>query len=165
LFDVELFEVPVTESAADYAALTASSHLQTLKVVNCSMAATAAEHMLTAGRPLLHLTELSITPVRCSSEISSQAADWLQDPAGLGDHSLAVGPAIAGRLVACCPALQALDVLVLEDGVVASDLAPLLQLTALTRLGIGGVGCDNAATLVLAAMTGSVKPEVRSAAV
>jgi hypothetical protein len=156
LRELELHEVLVTASATDYAALTASSQLQTLQLQGCSMAATAAEHMFTAGRPLPHLTQVYISPDEGWPEITDEAADWLQDPAGLRHYSLVVGPAHVGRLVACCPALQELGMLVLKDGVVASDLAPLLQLTGLTRLGIGGVGCDNAAMQVLAAMTGEV---------
>jgi hypothetical protein len=157
LRELELQEVLVTASAAEYAALTASSQLQTLQLQRCSIAATAAEHMFTAGRPLPHLTQLCISPDEGWPEITDEAADWLQDPAGLRHYSLVVGPAHVGRLVACCPALQELGMLVLDTRVAATDLALLLQLTALTKLGIGGVGCDGAATPALAAMTGKVK--------
>jgi hypothetical protein len=157
LRELDLHEVSVAASAADYAALTASSHLQTLQLLNCSMAATAAEHMFKTGRSLPHLAQLCISIHESWPEMADEAADWLQDPAGLRHHSLVVGPADIGRLVACCPALQGLGMLVLDDDVVASDLAPLLQLTALKWLDIGGAGCDNAATQVLAAMTGEVK--------
>jgi hypothetical protein len=154
---LELREVSNIASAADYAALTASSHLQALVLLDCDMAATAAEHIFAAGRSLPHLTELCISPDRFWPAMADLADAWLEHAADLRDCSLVVGPAVVGRLVACCPALHGLGTLVLEEGVVASDLAPLLQLTALSWLDIGGPGCDNAATQVLAAMTGEVK--------
>uniref|UniRef100_A0A383VER3 Uncharacterized protein n=1 Tax=Tetradesmus obliquus TaxID=3088 RepID=A0A383VER3_TETOB len=57
-----------------------------------------------------------------------------------------------------CPALQHLVVLAVAEGVPASDLAPLLQLTELTHLGIGGAGCDDAAAdQVLAKLTAGLQ--------
>jgi hypothetical protein len=155
---LELREVSEIASAADYAALTASSQLQALVLLDCGMAATAAEHMFTAGRSLPHPTQLWVSPDRFWPAMADLADAWLEHAADLRDCSLVVGPANIGRLVACCPALQGLGTLVLEDGCVASDLAPLLQLTALSWLDIGGPGCDNAATQVLAAMTGEARP-------
>jgi hypothetical protein len=64
-------------------------------------------------------------------------------PAGLAENSLVLGPGDAALLVNCCPALQHVAMLAVEEGVPASDLAPLLQLNALTYLGIGGIGCDD----------------------
>jgi hypothetical protein len=156
---LELREVSEIASAADYAALTASSQLQALELLDCGMAATAAEHMFAAGRSLPHLTELCVSPARFWPAMADLADAWLEHAADLRDCSLVVWPAVVRQMVACCPALHGLGTLVLEEGIVASDLAPLLQLTALTWLDIGGPDCDNAATQVLAAMTGEVKPK------
>jgi hypothetical protein len=51
--------------------------------------------------------------------------------------------------------LQELRMLALLDDVTVGDLAPLLQLTGLTHLGIGGAGCTDAvAEQLLPQLTG-----------
>jgi hypothetical protein len=135
------------ESAAEhYAALTASSHLAELSLVMCSMAPTAAQHMFQAGRLLPHLHTISV----CGMPYDM----WNEEAAEI--HGLNIGPGLdAARLAACCPALQSLGTVVLEEDVCAADLLPLLQLTALTYLSTGGAACDDVvAEHVLAKMTG-----------
>jgi hypothetical protein len=61
----------------------------------------------------------------------------------------------AQRIVDSCPALQSLGTLRVAAGLLHAQLLPLVLLSALPELSVGGAGCTDAvAELVLANMTG-----------
>jgi hypothetical protein len=73
-------------------------------------------------------------------------------------------PGDVGLLVACCPGLRDLSVVWAGADISCSELEQLLQLTALTRLSIGGEGwTDDTASKVLARMTGRLLKAARNA--
>jgi hypothetical protein len=136
--------------AASYVALTASSQL-TVLLLSCGMHHDAARHMFAAGRQLPHLQRL---------EIGDRELDHYSPLTGFDNDaflatSLALRPGVAAQLVACCPNLRSLSLLWALELTDASHLQPLLLLTGLTSLMVGGDGWDDtAAGTVLAGMTG-----------
>jgi hypothetical protein len=127
---------------ADYAALTANSQLEELWLENLSLAAPAIAHIFPVGRRLPQLRTLQ-----------TAGLNVLWDE--FEKRGLLLGPSSAGQIAACCPALQALGVLIVDTALAAADLQPLLQLSALTHLELGGEGCDDAvAEQLLAKLTG-----------
>ncbi|WIA31979.1 hypothetical protein OEZ86_002833 [Tetradesmus obliquus] len=155
---VILEEMQGAAAASDYAALTASSQLEKLQLTMCGIAGSAAEHMFAAGRLLPQLHSISIQSEFENPWFPTEDKDSDDED---DDCALVLGPGDAARLAACCPGLQALGTLAVEADVTAADLLPLLQLTALTRLELGGHGCgDDVAQQVLAKMTGLVHLEV-----
>jgi hypothetical protein len=140
-------------ATAALAALTASSHLTRLLLTGCNMVATAVQHMFRPGWLLPDLVKISIVNDQFQNSIDNLSEEV--GVAGLAEYSLALDRNDAARLVNCCPTLQHVAMLAVEEGVPASDLAPLLQLSALTYLGIGGAGCDDVvAEQLLAKLTG-----------
>jgi hypothetical protein len=109
-------------AAAYYAALTASRHLTELELLTCKLPPAIVQHMFPAGRLLPRLKKLKLS---CYE--------------GPGDPGLELESAEDVRaLVACCPAVEAAETLVIRAEV---DLQPLLQLSALTALRLMGDGC------------------------
>jgi hypothetical protein len=70
--------------------------------------------------------------------------------------NLLFGPGDAQRLVDCCPALQELGCVALSADADSSSLLPLLQLSRLTSLVIGGTMCGDADAELLARFTGEL---------
>jgi hypothetical protein len=138
-------------AASDYAALTASSNLDTLSLYACGLAASAVEHMFGAGRLLPHLHAIGIQATFGISWPDPIEEDDDED----GTYGLVVGPLDAARLAGCCPGLCCLGPLIITDDVTAADLLPLLQLSALTYLELGGAALDDdVAEQVLVKLTG-----------
>jgi hypothetical protein len=140
-------------AAEELASLTASSHLTSLELVSCCVPAGAARHMFGAGRLLPHLQQLNITdaelepngPPGGGPDVLERFDGW----------SLLVEDGDVQRIVSSCPALQSLGTLRVAAGLPHAQLLPLLQLSALTELSVGGAGCTDAvAELVLANMKG-----------
>lgn len=106
---------PRTGSAPSYAALSASSRLQCLKLPWFPLPPSAWQHVFAPGRKLLELQDLTI------AGISSEEASPVDDMAGL---------------VSCCPNLQRLnlDASVYHWGLRGRQLEPLTALTHLTEL-------------------------------
>jgi hypothetical protein len=69
--------------------------------------------------------------------------------------NLLLTPGDAQQLVDCCPALQELGCVSLSDAD-SSSLLPLLQLSALTSLEIGGTMCGDNEAEQLAKLTGEL---------
>jgi hypothetical protein len=161
---LELHVVLGDAPAEDYAALTANTQLRSLDLRGCWMASTAAQHMLAAGRVLPHLTKLCI----CTHELWADEEEPgkmfpKRVPEGQMETqmSLVLGPADVAQLVRCCPMLQELRMLMLTADVTVDDLAPLLQLTVLRCLGIGGDGCsDSVAEQLLPKLSGERHTDV-----
>jgi hypothetical protein len=140
-----LTDIEGRASAADYAALTASTHLTCLAIAGCDMAAAAAaQHMFTPQRRLPKLVELDVS-ADIDNTTAAQLERWSLDAADLL------------RMAACCPAAQDIRCLRLQEGIEADALLPLLQLTALTVLQVSGQGCTDAvAEHALSLLTGAV---------
>jgi hypothetical protein len=131
---------PPVPSAAAYAALTASSKLQVLRLGYCKLPPRVWQHLLPPGKQLLQLQELRV---------------GLQ-PAYEGLHTLPEGGADLDTLVGCCPNLRVLHGLQL-DGEPADVLPSLTSLTGLQCLGVWSRKVDSisdAAFEVLAQLTG-----------
>jgi hypothetical protein len=145
-------------TAAEYAALTASSNLTALQLHACSIADAAAEGMFVPRR-LPQLQQVAIG-WRFYDDMAS-TGNW-HSPAGGAffasqGYSIKMGPGGLQQVVDCAPALQQLGTVLLSEDVAAGELQALLQLTALTALSIGGAACDDsAAEHVLAKLTGGV---------
>jgi hypothetical protein len=137
-------------AAADYAALTASSHLTSLSLHDCDIAAGAAQYTFRPGVVLLQLQQVSIQELElCGEELWSDGFGFAVEAC------LQLGPGAAANLARCCPLLRKLELAFIQEGLEARELQPLLQLSALTHLGIGGEGCDGAVVKeVLAQLTG-----------
>jgi hypothetical protein len=132
--------------AANYAALTASPHLKGFELTNCRMAAAAAQHMFPAGRVRPQLQRMRIAGTAQDRWANHQADGYL---------GLVLGPGDAAQLVSCCPQLQELGPVMVRQYTAPQHLQPLVQLSALTRLQIGGAACDDAlAEHMLAHLTG-----------
>jgi hypothetical protein len=128
--------------AACYAALTASPYLKGFELTSCRMAAAAAQHMFPPGRLCPQLQRMRIAEYD-RWPVEGRASDrWADDQAG-GYLGLVIGPPDAAELVSCCPQLQELGPVMVGPGTTFEDLQPLVQLSALTRLQIGGAACDN----------------------
>ncbi|WIA17849.1 hypothetical protein OEZ85_009355 [Tetradesmus obliquus] len=117
------------EEMQQYAALTASSQLTCLKLLddNDGVAYGAAQYMFAAGKQLPKLKQL---------HLGSYAIRWAADneplkPFGEGDIA---------RLAAACPALEHFQAIGAIQG--AADIGSLAQLTAVTQMVIGGVEVD-----------------------
>jgi hypothetical protein len=136
--------------AAEFAGLTASSHLTSLELLTCGVDEGAARHMFRQGQLMPQLQRFLIAG--CDSDWGGDARDALEE---FSDWSVLLQDGDADRIVTSCPALQSLGTLAIAEGLPQSQLLPLLQLTALTELGIGGDGCTDAvAEQLLAKMTG-----------
>jgi hypothetical protein len=137
-------------AAADYAALTASSYLTSLTLCNCDLVAAAAQYMFRPGLVLPQLQQVSII----EPEVSGRDL-WSEGFDGAEIACLQLGAGNAANLARCCPVLRTLELVFIQEGLEASELQPLLQLSALTHLGIGGEGCGAAVVKeVLAQLTG-----------
>jgi hypothetical protein len=154
---LELHDVEAVEdvaSAASYAALTTSSHLTTLRLIDCSISRGAAQHMFAAGRQLQQLQQLDIG---ASDTVHSHYASGVEGRQRMKNCSLVLGSGDLQRLVTCCPNLTQLALIWPAEDMssAAVDLRLLLQLTRLTGLTFGGAHVDNqAAKQVLQRMTG-----------
>jgi len=113
-------------SAAAFSALTASSHLQHLKLAGLELPAYAWQQMFLPGRCLPALRFLW----------------WQSEDNGAGSQQLS--PAGMQAMVSCCPALASLD---LGSQLAVSSIAPLRQLTSLTHLSMCASFEDNAASI------------------
>jgi hypothetical protein len=157
LCNVQPRDVDENPTAAEYAALTASSNLTELQLCACGVADAAAEDMFVPWQRLPQLQQVAIGQAFFAHRAST--SNW-HSPEGacclaLHKYSINIGPAGLQRLVDCAPALQQLETVLLSDDVAAGELQALLQLTALTALSIGGAACDDsAAEHVLAKLTG-----------
>jgi hypothetical protein len=146
--------------AAGYAGLTAGRQLTALIMSDWSPPPGAARHMFPLGRQLLGLhrlqirfadTEYDALRHTLGNASTKNRTNWIQAT------SWALEPGDVGRLIACCPALRELSVVLAGADISASELELLLQLTALTRLSIGGERWDaHTASSVLAQMTGGL---------
>jgi hypothetical protein len=139
--------------AEEFASVTASSHLTSLVLVSCEVPAGAARHMFDAKRLLPHMQQLNIT----NTNIFPSESFWAVPEAleNYEEWSLLVEAGDVQRIVHSCPALQSLGTLRVAAALPHAQLLPLVRLSALTELRIGGAGCtDAAAELVLAKMTG-----------
>jgi hypothetical protein len=131
-----------------YAALTASLSLKGFELTDCRMAAAAAQHMFPPGRSRPQLQRLRFAGTACGR--------WADDEA-YGYLGLVLSQRDAAKLVSCCPQLQDLGPVMVRRGTSYEDLQPLVQLSVMTRLQIGGVACDDAvAECVLAHLTGEI---------
>jgi hypothetical protein len=143
-------------AAEEFASVTASSRLTSLVLVDCVAPAGAARHMFGAGRLLPHLQQLSLTDSEFSETPLSMGEPVVPNVLNsFSNLSLLVEAGDAQRIVDSCPALQSLGALHVAAGLPHAQLLPLVRLSALTELSIGGAGCTDAvAELVLANMTG-----------
>jgi hypothetical protein len=117
------------------------------------MNAVAVGDMFREGQQLPHLQEFNTTDVDVPLVGDMQSAVDL-----FNRWSLWIGDGDADRIVQSCPALQSLGSLAVCGGLPHTQLLPLLQLSALTELSIGGAGCtDIVAEKVLAKMTGGAR--------
>jgi hypothetical protein len=148
----ESFVLPAAADVAKYASfLPASPHLKRVEITwtESPLLVPGCGQHLFPGRQLPHLTELVLgVPCNARHDIDYSDDDLaamvreMPQPLGVGDVS---------RLVACCPALRMLWIAGLVQPWV--DMSPLLQLTQLYDLCIGGEVVDNnVATKVLAQM-------------
>jgi hypothetical protein len=136
--------------AASYAALTASPYLKGFELIDCQVAAAAAQHMCTPGRLRPQLQRMRIA----AQALWATQHRWSVYEAS-GYLGLVLGPQDAAQLASCCPQLQELGPVMVRRGTAAEDLQPLVQLSVLTRLQIGGAACDDTiAEQVLAHLTG-----------
>jgi hypothetical protein len=142
-------------AAEDFASLTASSHLTKLVLVNCDVPAGAARHMFGAGWLLPHLQQLNISYEGFFPTAPADRWKWLMGGWMLHNSSLLFEADYAQHIVDSCPALQSLGTLRVAAGLPHAQLLPLVRLSALTGLSVGGAGCTDAvAELVLAKLTG-----------
>jgi hypothetical protein len=151
---LELHDVQDEASAASYGALTSSSQLTALRMIDCSIPYGAAQHMFAAGRQLQQLQHLE---VNASDAVHCQYALGTVERRVMQSHSLVLGPGNLQRLVTCCPRLTQLALIWPDNNAssAADDLGLLLQLTGLTGLTIGGAHVDTlAARHVLKHLTG-----------
>jgi hypothetical protein len=146
-------------AAADYAAVTASSHLTALQLCRCNVPPAAEQYLFPAGRLLPHLRKLDVSNCGFVTEIDSQGrVEWWEFETYAGRIQPDCAESVS-RFVACCPQLEELGGLVVAAGVAAADLQPLLQLTALTSLSVSGVGwTDEVVEHILAKLIGEVAP-------
>jgi hypothetical protein len=136
-------------AAEEFASVTASSHLTSLVLVSCEVPAGAARHMFGAGRLLPHLQQLNTT------DSVFLSIGLLRGEAAALHWSLLVEAGDVQRIVDSCPALQSLGTLRVAAGLPHAQLLPLVLLSALPELSVGGAGCTDAvAELVLAKMKG-----------
>jgi len=133
-----------TPSAAAYSALTASSSLQKLELVNCEVPIDAWQQMFQPTRPLPHLQSL-VAPLT------------VMPPEAEGRIVRELSRADLRAMVSCCPALETL---VLESHFNISTATPLQQLTALTCLDAVMSFKDNAASI--ARLTGLHRLDIHS---
>jgi hypothetical protein len=153
-------------AAAEYAALTASSHLAALELHGCAIPAAAVQHMFAAGKLLPHLQRIIIddvarhivTNINVTDDITEDEAAEDDEPAEESiwkQCRLSFGPADGLLLARCCPALQQLSAVMVDDDLGPEGLQALLQLSKLTYLAVGGNGVDDSmAEHVLAKFTG-----------
>jgi hypothetical protein len=142
--------------AAGYAAVTASAQLTALIMTTWSPPPGAAQHMFAPGQKLTALQRLQI---RVSDEYtrSLDCYGWERHHNWIRGTSWVLEPGVVGLLVTCCPELRDLSVVWAGADISGSELQQLLQLTALTRLSIGGEAwTDDTASSVLAQMTGGL---------
>jgi hypothetical protein len=136
--------------AADFAALTASSCLTSLVLMSCVVSTKAARHMFRPGQLLPHLQQINISAAALADHGDLEVA-----LDGIRELSLLVRAGEMQRIVDSCPVLRSLGTLRVAVNLHDYELLPLLQLSALTDLSIGGAGCtDTVAEIVLANMTG-----------
>jgi hypothetical protein len=153
VLSLDSFDDDDAVTAADYAALTASSNLVSLQLVCCSIPQAALQHMFAPGRRLPHLRCLNVSLAGGGEPVTP--CWWVSD--ALLMDNLLFTPGDAQRLVECCPALQELGCVTLCHGASSSLLVPLLQLSKLTSLLIGGTMCGDAeAAKLLAKFTGAL---------
>jgi hypothetical protein len=144
-------------AAVSCAGLTASSHLEELLLLDCQLPEGAQQHMFVAGKRLHQLTHLWWG--RWAEAGGGYSASEKQKALRELSRSdcFAIGPGDAARMASCCPALRDLSSLWADSSVLCGELQCLVQLTALTRLTVGGSGWDDAAAeAVLAHMTGGL---------
>lgn len=110
--------------AADYAALTASSKLEVLKLPNVALPKGVWGHVFKKGRQLPNLVQLVVGSMRHSIQMKDAEFAALAPGRVHGED--------IERIASCCPHLQRLEIV--ERHVQVQQLAPLLQLTALTEL-------------------------------
>jgi hypothetical protein len=149
---------PLDDLAAYSALLPPSTRLTYLEFAFCYdcmmplLPYGSLRHVFAAGRQLLMVQQLVLG---VPDEVWEWSEDGLTDFGGhVGQLEYLFGPGDVGRLVACFPALQRLAFAgLVEPGV---EMSPLLQLTALTELSVGGevVDDDDVASSVLAQLTG-----------
>jgi hypothetical protein len=148
-------------SPSSCASLTASSELTGLVLMECRLPAGAVQHMFAAGQQLQQLQQIEVVASDMDQDDICHLQQTLTYIAGiLRPDSLNLGPGDLAKLASCCPRLRELSVVWCDlsgpeqDGA-AVEAAPLLQLAALTKLGVAGrYWNDRVSEMVLARMTG-----------
>jgi hypothetical protein len=153
-------------SASSCTSITASSNLTALQLMDCSLPDDAVQHMFAVGQQLQQLQRVAVGTER----IIQEPEDVFGTPAapqdqleGVKEHSLNLGPAEISDLASCCPRLRELHTIWCQGsgqrGVThASQLAPLLQLMGLTKLGVGGgAWTDELVETMLGLVTGAAR--------
>jgi hypothetical protein len=141
--------------SADYPAMTSSSQLTNLIVTSCHLHIVAARHLFRHGLLLPYLQHFKCQAAEYVVDL--QPGDLQHSLQQLHPWSLKIHNGDLKLIADSCPALQSLGTLDVSDGLpnVHTQLLPLLQLSALTNLSIGGAGCtDDVAERVLSRMTG-----------
>lgn len=159
------YPLPPAPSAAAYAALTASSTLQELRVKEWLLPAGAWQAVFAAGRELpvtsLRVDQSGIERERREQKrVQQQRQQQAAEQGQHGDDDEApedpphhlMDSAAMSSMVSCCPALQTLSLQKATQQPNTTTLAPLLQLSALTGLSVDAID-DATVTDVLAHMT------------
>jgi hypothetical protein len=129
-----------TYSAAAWAALTASSKLESLELVSCSLPAGAAQRMFTAANHLPELHTVAIDMARPLAEVFD---------------ALKLSPSNLANLAVGSPNLRKLSVVWADTNISRKELQLLQQLTGLTKLSVAGPAWDDdTVEAVLAGMSG-----------
>jgi hypothetical protein len=141
-------------AVASSAALTASRWLSVLSCEDCRFPAGSMGRMFPAGWRLPFLQVLDFNC--CEGDLECYAFhDEDSDPSVFSRCSLQMQLGELRGLVQCCPDLREVSALWVDSGIRWLELQQLLQLTKLTKLGIGGDDVDDdVAVGVLAHMTG-----------
>jgi hypothetical protein len=129
-------------AASSCAALTASSQLTALLLSDCVLPEGAIQHMFGGGRRLPLLQRLDVGYSDEKEADPNYHPRKLLTPEQCG---LLLGHGQVQQLVACCPGLAELSLVAPKKGSMdCSEMQQLLQLTALTKLGVGGEWWDDA---------------------
>jgi hypothetical protein len=141
-------------AVASSATLTASRWLSVLSCEDCQFPAGSVGRMFPAGWRLPFLQVLDFNC--CEGDLECYAFhDEDSDPSVFSRCSLQLQLGELRGLVQCCPNLRELSTLWVDSSIRWLELQQLLQLTKLTKLGLGGDDVDDdVAVEVLAHMTG-----------
>lgn len=107
---LSLHELSGVAAAEQYAGLTACSHLEELKVIDCRVAGTAAQHMFRASRPLPALHHI------CVASSTEASRMYGRPPSVSGQIRLLLGPRDVQRFVDSCTLGEQAPALMAGDG-------------------------------------------------